>query len=173
MVLKAFPCVALAAAAARVRLCRGWLGAGRPPALCSASVCSSVKSAKGYPEGWGGSKQFIYGWFVFFWVKICRDFAYIIISQTMHLQDEGLWNKEGRIFLLPAYSFFFSSSSSFHLPSSLQCHVSFPGHGLSTTLQLLFANPQHTRHGGGGKAMALGLEEDSPCLPIFPHDSAE
>lgn len=90
----------------------------------------------------------------------------------MHLQDEGLWNKEGRIFLLPAYSFFFSSSSS-HLPSSLQCHVSFPGHGLSTTLQLLFANPQHTRHGGGGKAMALGLEEDSPCLPIFPHDSAE
>lgn len=25
----------------------------------------------------------------------------------MHLQDEGLWNKEGRIFLLPAYSFFF------------------------------------------------------------------
>lgn len=52
------------------------------------------------------SSLFMGGLF-FFWVKICRDFAYIIISQTMHLQDEGLWNKEGRIFLLPAYSFFF------------------------------------------------------------------
>lgn len=73
----------------------------------------------------------------------------------------------------PSCLLLFFSSSSFHLPSSLQCHVSFLGHGLSTALQLLFANPQHTRHGGGGKAMALGLEEDLPCLPIFPHDSAE
>lgn len=124
MVLKASPCVALAAAAARVRQCRGWLGAGRPPALCSASVCSSVKSAKGYPEGWGGSKQFIYGWFVFFWVKICRDFAYIIISQTMHLQDEGLWNKEGRIFspsclLLFFFFFFLPSAFIFTMPCQL------------------------------------------------------
>lgn len=81
----------------------------------------------------------------------------------MHLQDEGLWNKEEGFPSFPP-TFFFS----LHLPSFLHCHVRFLGHELSTTLQLFLANSQHMRCSGGGKAMALGLEEDSPCLPIFP-----